>query len=1040
MARLRLRTANDPDLLLRHAASGFLVRRPATDQDPFPTPSYLLALRQGGLRDDLIALAASEKIPGWFDPPLCTFAELPERLGVPEHRTLGTLERRVLLSRILCTNGSSVFGRLANPDDFVDAVDSLFGELISEGVAPSDFRTAIDATSDRDEFEQRRDTDLAAAYEGYHSQLEKLEKRDGRDLWLHCASALAAHPDALARALGGRREIRIFGLNDLRRGWRPLLAALAASPALDEVSIYTSVALPLGDLGAIHEPLTEPATLASALFSDDFSDDVREIGSAQILGAPDVEREMDEVARRIRLLMEGGAPAHRIAIVSRQARPHVDLAMTSLARFGVPGIARRRYGLAEIPSVRAVSGLFEAAAGLWTRAGLNEIAGHPYLHCQLDARVLDVIGYRRRVSGLANWSRALVALEHEARAREARIAAGEDEARGRPLPPSKAIAAARACFDGFAHQARTLDQSRSLSDWLDWLADFLAHDPWGIARRMKIVPLDRFDIVRRDIAGWEWLAGVITEWRGAVNELGALGEPLDVAAFNRQLQRALEGDVPLWTPPQRGVQVLEAFAAAYRAFDHVFLVGMEGGQFPATASRSPVLDEGDRESLAARGMPLDLRADWDARERDLFRVLVAGARQSLTVSYSRLDATWREVIRSAFVEELADVANVTSVAMPAHQVMVAGVPLYRDDDALAQALHGATIERERASGVPSRYDGLISRPDLMAWLAEQFGDDRLWSPSQLEEFAKCPWAYMSKRLLGLERLQDPSEDIEPSMRGNLLHDALRRFYDLAREHVGGPVFLRATDANWYKPLLDRCVTDAFTGMSGQWLGHPSLARAKQDEVLRIARGFIEWEVHVHEDMFDNKKRNAPKMIRTGVVSSELAFDDMVYEQDGVRIRYRGSVDRVEVSEGVDDRFGDARFVAAVDYKTTKYATPGGGDKKAWDEGVVLQIPLYAHALSKLYGDHEVARVEYLSLTRPEAVHQLQPYIFDRKAGHPDSDDAAQDQWQASLSHAIAHVKRARAGEFPAAPPSTCGCPSWCHGIDICRVKPAEERT
>ncbi|MDQ2891099.1 MAG: hypothetical protein M3R65_11195, partial [Gemmatimonadota bacterium] len=61
------------------------------------------------------------------------------------------------------------------------------------------------------------------------------------------------------------------------------------------------------------------------------------------------------------------------------------------------------------------------------------------------------------------------------------------------------------------------------------------------------------------------------------------------------------------------------------------------------------------------------------------------------------------------------------------------------------------------------------------------------------------------------------------------------------------------------------------------------------------------------------------------------------------------------------------------------------------------------------------------------------YTVDRKTGQLNSDADAADQWNESLDRAIAHVKQARQGEFPAQPPASCGCPPWCHGIDICRI-------
>jgi hypothetical protein len=215
------------------------------------------------------------------------------------------------------------------------------------------------------------------------------------------------------------------------------------------------------------------------------------------------------------------------------------------------------------------------------------------------------------------------------------------------------------------------------------------------------------------------------------------------------------------------------------------------------------------------------------------------------------------------------------------------------------------------------------------------------------------------------------------------------------------------------------------------VGHPALRVARLADVQRIARGFLQWEIELHEDMYSSRARKAPPMIRTGAAEHEVKFDDMIFERDGIRLRFRGSIDRVEVS--VDERIPGTKFVAASDYKTSIWSTPGSGKKDAWDDGVVLQVPLYAYALSKLRPDYKVARVDYLSLKNPEHVHLLQLYTFDKKSGKAKEDDDATAKWQHALDGAIHQIKRVRAGEFPAGPPPSCNCPPWCHGRDICRV-------
>jgi ATP-dependent helicase/nuclease subunit B len=1037
---LRLITAHDPESLLRGAAEGFLTPRPATKADPFPTVPYLLALRQGGLRDDLLDIAAADGIPGWFEPPLCIFHELAQRLGVAARPILGDYERMVSLARILRQPEHETFAKLPRPDVFVDAVDILFGELLSNGVSPESFRNALDKRSDRDDFEKKRDADLCSAYRNYLELLERAGKTDGRDQWLYCASEIASGRANVGEAIGGRREIRIFGLADLRGGWSTLLNALDNSPDIDDVIVYSSAASL--NIGAAAESMSVGpngfAAIASRLFETSRHEAI-DSPKPMLVSAPDVEREHDDIARRIRHLIDNGASPRSIAVVSRKARPHMDFAVDALKKLGIPVMARQRFVLNGIPSIRAISTLFKAAANGWTRAALIEIARQPYLNCPIDSRVINYVGYRRRVVGLDNWETALRSLESETRRREERIADGTFEAdeRGPTPPPAQMVAATREGLSRFAVGARALDVSRSVNEWLTWLGNALDRDTFAIRANAHKVTASRFDVIRRDLEALTGVSRIVREWRDALEGAEGANAPADtnvitIDRFHEELTAFLTGDAAIWTPATQGVQVLEGSAAAYRCFDHVFIVGMQAGGFPALAPRSPILDETERAELANLGLPIDTREVWDQREQELFRVIAAGARSSLTISRARLDEKGREVVHSAFVDAVTDVANCGEYVIPSSQVVIEGTPLFTSAASLDQAVLGATIERIRATQTLSRYNGSIESPALLDWLKVEFGDDRLWSPTQLEEFAKCPWAYFSKRALRLEKLDDPDEDMDKATRGSILHLSLNRFYDAAKAKLGAPVFLLPEDWSWVEQFLNAALDTALDESSWKWLGHPVLRDAQRSELFRILRGFIEWEMGVHVLMMDPKTRtkNGPR-IRTGADQHEVAFDNAVFESDGVKIRYRGSIDRVDVS--VDERAPDRRFIAAIDYKTTEWSTPGGGKAVAWSDGVVIQVPLYAHALEALRPGWEIARVEYEALKSPKSVHSLELYTIDKKTHAVDQNQEAADKMQMALNRAVAHVRQIRDGDFPAEPPDSCKCPPWCHGRDICRI-------
>ena len=1015
MARVELIVCADPARLLEHAAEGFLVQQPGTASTPFPSPAYLLALRQGGVRDDLFALAAARGIPGWFDPPVCVFSELPDWLGRTPREPCGEFERAVLVASVVRRAARAVFGRLKHVDDFLGAVERWFGELAAEGVSPDAYETALGRVGARDDFEKSRDADLVAAYRLYQSELAG--RRDGRDWLADCAAAVRDDPAGLAQRLGGRREIRLYGLADLRSGWRLLLRALAASPVLDRLVIYAAHPLELDEALRAHVT-TLPGAGA---------------GTKGIVATPDAEREAEEVAWRVRTAADRGVPLSQIAVVTRQVRPYHDLIVRALERAGVPATARRRVAYRDIPVLRALFALLDAAAEGWSRHGIVELAEQPYFTNDLDSTVLNFAGYRALITGLPGWSNALADLERDARRRDAARDHDEEEAgesRG-SLPPLARVARARQQFSAFAKLAEGLEGERPLAAWLDWLADFLERDPWKLRVAVFAVPGERHDLARVDLRGLSDLEHCVGEWRAAVERWGGADERFTAGGFRARLAEVLSGDTVLGTVQQRGVRVLEAHAAAYRSFAHVFVVGLTSDRFPLRPPLSPVIDAAERDALVAAGLPLDRREAWHARERELFDVVVAGGRETVTLSYPRLDAAGWEMVRSAFVDPVAASGTVID-HVPIDHVVSPATPLYVNPEQRGEAVRLARIELVRRAGTSSPYNGQIEDPDLRAWLEVEFGDERLWSPTQLESYAKCPWAYFSSRLLRIEKREEPDEELDPATRGSVLHDALARFFARAQERVGGPVLLRRDDLSWAQPLAAAAL-EAAVATAGEetWLGHPALRDAKREELRRMLDGYLTFEADYNEKMFNARSPNA-YLMRTGAAAHEQEFEEAVLERGGMRIRYRGAIDRVEVS--VDDRIADQRFVAAIDYKSSLGGVPGSGDETAWDDGVVLQVPLYAHALAGLQAGARVARVQYRTLRPPQVAHSLELYKIDRKTKVLHQEAAGMARMASALDAVVSHVRAARGGSFPAAPKPSCGCPRFCHAWDICRVK------
>lgn len=1106
MAELRLYHAADPEALLLHAAAPLLVAgRPA---EPLP----LLVLRQGTLRDEVMDRAARAGCVGWLGEPLVVFAELPARLGV-EQVPLSARERGVLLRRLAREHGLEQLERALARPRLLQAVDALIGDLHAERVAPAQLTEAMRAVQE-DGWDARRNEQFAALYRAYLDVLPTLPRRhgiprsDGRDGLALAAELLRERPEVVRARL--RRpftradapcELRVVGLMDLRRGWRLLLDALHASDVVGSLCVYLPTADDASEREALsdHEVWDYVAPRAASV--ERISAAAREpaLGALHDLlfrsgpqaappaaclrgvAAPDEEREAAEIARRVkRLIVQRGAVPDRIAVVMRESRPCAPIIAAALARLGVPVSARLRYAATDAGAVGALLNVLHAAGHGWTLSALLRVAQSPYFDVRLDLGTLRWVGAFAPLASLDAWDAALAALA-------ARDPASEDDqeaVRGAPAPAraKEALAGLRA----FAERAAPLSEPRPLSRWIETTRHLLGIGGewpaglWGLRRHAERVPgtLDdaaAVNAVRLDCHALEALAALLADWAAALS-LDAQCDPLlDAAAWHDELRGALEAqEVVLLATHQRGVQVLEAFAAVGRPWDHLFVVGMSNGAFPADPASRPLYSDHERAQLHDAGLPLDTREVWYGREAALFRALVGTARRSLTLSYAYAGADGGVRLPSAYFDEvrdrvdgadeewidtipgshvaprsLDDVASRAELMLFAarawplpelHEPARSALAHLRSDPDFAwrveHLLHTARVQvgRTQAAARPARHEaahpwnGRIDDEALRAVLEARFGD-AVWSVSRLEAYGNCPWSFFAKHVLHLEAVSEPEDDLDAASRGSLLHLCLERVHRALAAEFGDDALNTAHLAR-ADELIAEAVPRAFDELARRgWMGSPALRPSREQEVRNTLRRYIRWEMQQNEKEHHTRPlRRAPRHFElTFGMNGEPAAE---LESGGRRLRLRGIIDRVD--EIVDERARGWLYV--TDHKSGASALK---PSEKYGEGAILQLPLYLQVVQQrnpaapglwggayqVVGDRaRVAPLHLVSYTKARGV-----------SGEGNTQRTAQAHFDAALEHALAHVDAITRGIFPARIPACVKrCPSYCDFKDICR--------
>lgn len=212
-----------------------------------------------------------------------------------------------------------------------------------------------------------------------------------------------------------------------------------------------------------------------------------------------------------------------------------------------------------------------------------------------------------------------------------------------------------------------------------------------------------------------------------------------------------------------------------------------------------------------------------------------------------------------------------------------------------------------------------------------------YSITQLEKYALCPFQYFLSRILGIEVIKEPSEDIESFELGSLLHSILYDFY--SRLNKKGFTLSGCTDEQFR--LAEELIFEIAESKIQMAALHSPMSFFEKERITGIDGNrknsilykFVEAE---REDSLGL----TPKYfeVNFGAVSG----DEKDVNLSGARTftigknKIRGKIDRIDVNE-------DARIFSVVDYKLN-------GKKPSQEElqlGLSLQLPLYMYAASEM---------------------------------------------------------------------------------------------
>ncbi len=432
-----------------------------------------------------------------------------------------------------------------------------------------------------------------------------------------------------------------------------------------------------------------------------------------LIEASALEREADEIARRIVALHDHGTPFREIGVALRDAGAYLSLLRGTFERFGIPAHFYFSSPLRRHPVATFLGGLISGALNDWSfGTAIETLRAHP------------------------RWGRSADFDRFDFAVREA-------------MPGHGAAALLQLCE----------------RDWLrDEIALCLKTEAWKNAPRKPAEWLTAFESLaaglyrpgvleaprdHADVATARSHVAALRSWSTAITAAAAFWNPADqqvsLEEFWRVATDVIESAVVQLPADRPGVvHVMSVYEARQWNLACLFVCGMTDRDFPRQHPQNLLFPDHDIERLYS-AIPLRTAADEQREEQFLFDSLKTRATASLFLSAPAKDSSGKSVQRSRWLLDFS------GSAVPARPC----------------------IAERRFAGAASGIAGRVNSPELHAALADLHKQISL---TALEDLAQCRFRFFARKSLGLKAAPDrPGERLTPRVTGSILHDALERW-------------------------------------------------------------------------------------------------------------------------------------------------------------------------------------------------------------------------------------------------------------------------
>ncbi len=804
------------------------------------------------------------------------------------------------------------------------------------------------------------------------------------------------------------------------------------------------------------------------------------VSKIQILTASDAASEVEEIARHIKLLYHSDPEIKndlsKIVIATPASEAYTPLFEEIFRRHDIPVQIADRYHLDRSPLVLALIALLDAARTNLRKRELVRMLASPYFDFERrfgdsfdSANVLGVLSHYKQRGDWAAIVRSLNAHLHQIQS--AKEASDDTRDFDRSIAEERKIQNALRDLNRIHILLLPLAGNLTPQEFCDSVRTLLAE----LFVPERIITSSRVTIaagtLENDTRAYRALVKLLEELESLFHVMGIAHEKRKGSYFEHRLKAALI--VTRYSPRARShaVHITSLAQSISQPAKYLFLAGLVEGSFPAPYQPQVFLTSG-----LQKGERKQLLED-----RVLFYQALTNFKEKLYLSYPVKSGGNAKINRSGFIDALDEVFTI-GAAQKAEGIFSCN-DLYHIVDRLdasamvtfetdypnarwlrtlkEQVPRSSTAILARLQMEDSIYRGAVEPGLLRDEERATLEKSRVWSVTQLELYATCPFRFFAHDVLSLGEEQEMEEGLDARDRGSALHEILRQFL-IARRDRNLDTLQDSSDAKLSLAYTDvrAMAEDHFKTIASDhpfWRLDSELLLSDDKPGGSILWKFIKKEKELGEfelrpQFFEVSFGGAGRIVGDAgapktPIDSTLSRDEPM---DLGGFQLRGKIDRIDIPKENEDGSRSSDAFAIIDYKS-------GKETPKWSEierGLSLQLPLYLRVAEDLLRGHfpdlKGVAALYHKLMDEKSERKLGiallPYAekaFEylgtkNKQGLLESSEQLADIIEQSVAKARTYVEGVSEGRFPLIEESLIKKCAYCPYGPVCRVHEAEE--